>query len=91
MSRVVMVVRTVFARVGVGVRFSLSVVPVRMLVLMHMFVRMDVRMLVRVRRLAVLMLVGVHMRVLMRMKVGVFVLSFHLGPPNYKFGRLLIM
>ena len=46
-GRMIMVVRTVLARVGV--HFSLSVVLVRMLVLVHMLVRMDVRVLVGVK------------------------------------------
>jgi hypothetical protein len=77
MSRMVVVVRTVLAGMGMSVHFPLVVVLVSMLVLVNMFVRVDMRMLVRMRYIAVRMFMAVHMCMLVAVKMGMFVLSFH--------------
>jgi hypothetical protein len=77
MSRMVMVVRTVLAGMGMSVRFPPVVVRVSMLMLMNMFVRVDMRVLVRMRYVAVRMLVTVRMRMLVAVKMGMFMFSFH--------------
>jgi hypothetical protein len=78
MSRMVVVVRTVLAGMGMSVHFPLVVVLVSMLVLVNMFVRVDMRMLVRMRYIAVRVFMAVHMCMLVAVKMGMFVLSFHI-------------
>jgi hypothetical protein len=77
MSRMDMVVRTVLAGMGMSVHFSLALVLVSMLVLVNMFVRVDMCMLVRMRCIAVRMFMAMHMCMLVAVKMGMFVLSFH--------------
>jgi hypothetical protein len=78
MSRMDMIVRTVLAGMSMSVHFPLAVVLVSMLVLVNMFVRVGMRMLVRMRCITVHMFMAVYMCMLVAVKMGVFVLSFHI-------------
>ena len=82
MPRMVVIMRPMLAgtRVGMGLFFTIMLVPVLMFV--DMLVLMSMLVFVGMHRLPMLVRVGMHMLMGMGMKMGMLVFSFHCAPPG---------
>lgn len=82
--RMNMVMRTMLPRVSMAVHQAILLMDVRVLVFMQMFMRVRVDVSMRVLHSAMAMPVFMIMAVLVRMKMPVLVVAFHLTPSRHR-------
>ena len=87
MGRMHMLMGTMFSGVFVIMHMDIPGMFMGVRMLVDVFMRVGVRVLVRVHRIPMLVLMGVLMSVFVGMQVLVFVLAFHNRPSRWSFFR----